>query len=93
MMRRFVSVLGAMSIAVGCATNWVHPDPDADWDAAHADCLSKAQAAGSGEMDEQVMNACLEEKGWVKEKTRRSRPSTRSRRPRALPKRSGPHPY
>jgi hypothetical protein len=88
-MRRFVSVLGAMSIAVGCATNWVHPDPEANWDAAYADCLSKAEAADSGEMDEQVMNACLEEKGWVEEQPSRSR---RSGTPRPRSRRT-PRPY
>ena len=80
MMRRFVSVLGAMLIAAGCATTWVHPDPNADWDAAYADCSSKAEAAGSGEVDKQVMKDCLEAKGWVEDKTSRRRQSSRPRR-------------
>ena len=90
MMRRFVSVLGAMLIAAGCTTTWVHPDPDADWDAAYADCFPNAKAAGSGEMDEQVMKDCLEAKGWVEDKTSKPRQPSRSRQPRRP---SRPRPY
>jgi hypothetical protein len=86
-MWRFVSVLGAMLMVVGCATNWVHPDPDADWDADHADCVPEAEAAGSGEIDEQAMKVCLEAKGWVEDQTSRSRQPSRSRTPRPRPRR------
>ena len=81
-MRRFALALGAMLIAVGCAATWVHPDPVVDWDAAYANCSSKAEAAGSGEMDKQAMNDCLEAKGWVEDKTSKPRQSSRSRTPR-----------
>ncbi len=76
-MRRFVTILGAMLIAVGCATNWVHPDPDADWDAAYADCSPKDEAANGGETNEQAMKDCLEAKGWVEQQT--SKPPQRRR--------------
>ena len=89
-MRRFALALGAMLIAAGCATKWVHPDPDADWDAAYADCSLKAEAAINGETDEQAIKACLEEKGWIEEKTSRRRQSSRSRTPRP---RRAPRPY
>ncbi len=89
-MRRFALALGAMLIAVGCAATWVHPDPDADWDAAYADCSLKAEAAGSGEMDKQAMNDCLEAKGWVEDKTSKPRPPNRPRQPR---RQSRPRPY
>jgi hypothetical protein len=69
MIRRFVTILGAMLIAVGCATNWVHPDPDADWGAAYADCSPKDEAANGGETNEQAMKDCLEAKGWVEQQT------------------------
>ena len=90
-MRRFALALGAMLIAAGCATNWVHPDPDADWDTAYADCVPEAEAAGSGEIDEQAMKACLEAKGWVEE-PREPRQRSRSRTPRPRPRRA-PRPY
>jgi hypothetical protein len=77
MIRRFVTILGAMLIAVGCATNWVHPDPDADWDAAYADCSPKDEAANGGETNEQAMKDCLEAKGWVEQQT--SKPPQRRR--------------
>ena len=86
-MRRIVSVLGAMFIAMGCATKWVHPDPGADWDAAYADCAPKAEVAGSGEIDKQVLKACLEEKGWIEETASERRQSSRSRAPRPRPRR------
>ncbi len=88
MMRRFVSVLSAMLIAVGCAANWVHWDPDADWDADYADCSQKAETAGSGEVDKQVIKVCLEANGWVEDKTSKPRrPPTPPRTP------SRPEPY
>jgi hypothetical protein len=77
MVRRFALALGAMLIAVGCATNWVHPDPDADWDAAYADCSPKDEAANGGETNEQAMKDCLEAKGWVEQQT--SKPPLLSR--------------
>ena len=86
-MRRFALALGAMLIAAGCATKWVHPDPDADWDAAYADCAPEVEAAGGDEIDKQVVKACLEEKGWVEEKTSTRRQSSRSRTPRPRPRR------
>ncbi len=92
MIRRFVTILGAMLIAVGCATRWVHPDPDADWDAAYADCAPKAEVAGSGEIDKQVLKACLEEKGWIEETASERRQSSRSRTPRPRTRRI-PRPY
>jgi hypothetical protein len=82
MIRRFVTILGAMLIAVGCATNWVHPDPDADWDAAYADCSPKDEAANGGETNEQAMKDCLEAKGWVEQQTRKPPQRSRWREPR-----------
>jgi hypothetical protein len=81
MMRRFVSVLGAMLIAAACATNWVHPNPGADWDAAYADCFPKAEAAGGGKVDKQAMEDCLKAKGWEVSKPHRPGQQHRSRRP------------
>ena len=86
-MWRFVLVLGAMSIAVGCATKWVHPGPDADWDVDYTDCSLKAEAAINGETDEQAMKDCLEAKGWVEDQTRKQRRPSRLRTPRS------PRPY
>ena len=68
-MRLSVFTLLFALVAAGCATKWVHPDPDADWDAAYADCAPEAEAAGSGEIDNQVMKDCLEAKGWVELQT------------------------
>ncbi len=87
MMRRFVLALGSMLVATGCAARWVHPDPDADWDAALAECSLKAEAAGSGEVVEQAMKSCLEAKGWEVSKHRRPGEQHRPRRP------GGPRPY
>ncbi len=86
-MRRFALALGAMLIAAGCATKWVHPDPDADWDAAYADCSLKAEAAINGETDEKAMKDCLKAKGWVEDQTRKQRQPSRSRTPRPRPSR------
>ena len=81
-MRLSVFTLLFALVAAGCATKWVHPDPDADWDATYAECAPEAEAAGSDEIDKQVVKACLEEKGWVEEKTGTRRPSSRARAPR-----------
>jgi hypothetical protein len=90
--QRFVSVLGAMLIAVGCASKWVHPDPDADWDTAYAECSLKAEAAGNGEALEQAAKDCLEGKGWVEDRTSKRRQPSGSRTPRPRPRRT-PRPY
>ena len=86
-MRLSVFTLLFALVAAGCATKWVHPDPDADWDAAYADCAPEAEAAGSDEIDKQVVKACLEEKGWVEEKISTRRQSSRARAPRPRPRR------
>ena len=81
MVRRFVLALGAILIATGCTAKWVHPDSDADWDAAYAECSLRAEAVGSGEMHEQAMEDCLKAKGWDVRKPRRPGQQHRSRRP------------
>ncbi len=91
MIRRFVTILGAMLIAVGCATNWVHPDPDADWDAAYADCSPKDEAANGGESNEQAMKDCLEAKGWVWVEQQTSKPPQRRRWHKRPPRPQGPN--
>ena len=85
-MWRLALALGSMVIAVGCTTKWVHPDPTADWDAAHADCFQKAEAADSGEIDEQVMKDCLEAKGWEVKKARRPSLPFKPNRPGPKPR-------
>ena len=89
MRRRFASVLGPMLFAVGCAANWVHWHPDADWDADYADCSQKAEAAGSGEIDKKVIKVCLEANGWVEVEARKPRRPGRLR----VPDRPDPGPW
>ena len=86
-MRLSVFTLLFALVAAGCATKWVHPDPDADWDAAYADCAPEAEAAGSDEIDKHVLKACLEEKGWIEERASERRQSNRSRTSRPRPRR------